>query len=499
MVKGASPGTTNTFRVHFTICLSVASKLINRIIMDSACKYTSAIVLIGIGLLSVFAYAETMVNDASLLDGAPINLTVDQGLWENATQHPDNWRESSWFGWFYDMGYPWISHAEHGYQYCLGVDTSSVYLYDLSLKTWIWTSESMYPHIFIFGVNPGWYMYVQGGGVGNRWFWRNVDQVYVLEDKINESLDFPLQAVFSLVPAGTFMMGDMLEEGDRDERPAHEVNVSAFKIQQTEVTNAQMAEVMNWAIDAGLVFADAETVRNLTGDNQELLNVNDQQCQFSWNGRHLVVYEGKENYPATEVTWFGAMAYCYYLTEKEGNLSQAIDLNDWSFDIHASGYRLPTEAEWEKAARGGLSGARFPWGNTLDQNRANYKSSLVYDYDTTGISRNHPIWSEDVYPWTCPVNEYPDSRNSYGLYNLAGNVVEYCADWYDDEYYDHSIYDNPTGPETGTYRVIRGGNWGTTTKSCRVAERWRVSPKYTSAFGHRGLRPVCSEGSGLVN
>jgi formylglycine-generating enzyme required for sulfatase activity len=154
------------------------------------------------------------------------------------------------------------------------------------------------------------------------------------------------------------------------------------------------------------------------------------------------------------VSWFGAAAYCNWRSFQE-QLQPAYDPANWACDFAANGYRLPTEAEREYAARGGLHKpyAMFPWGNPIVGGNANYGGS------------GDP-W-DSLMPGTTPVGYYdgnqeprgPDMRNGYGLYDMAGNQFEWCNDWYDEKYYSISPKDNPKGPASGVARVLRNGSW----------------------------------------
>ena len=238
----------------------------------------------------------------------------------------------------------------------------------------------------------------------------------------------------ALIPAGDFQMGDAFNEGDGDELPVHKVHIDAFYMDINEVTNAQYARFLN------------EYGKETDADGNELLDLNSKYGHIQRIRDTYSVQVGYEDYPVIEVSWHGAAAYAEFYDK-----------------------RLPTEAEWEKAARGGLAGKRYPWGDALTHNDANYSGTGGKDvWDTTAA----PVGSFDP--------------NGYGLYDVAGNVWEWCADWYDSGYYVNPPERNPTGPNLGTLRVLRGGSRAYNTSYLRVANRHYDAPGNTgSTFGFR--------------
>jgi formylglycine-generating enzyme required for sulfatase activity len=243
-----------------------------------------------------------------------------------------------------------------------------------------------------------------------------------------------------LIPGGEFQMGDHHDGNVPDALPVHAVYVSSFYIGKYEITNQQYCAYLNSAMSEGLVEVRSDVVYAAPGGTDPYCNTHsadsDSQIEYS-GGLFWVSAKGglvdMSNHPMVEVSWYGAAAYCDYY-----------------------GYRLPTEAEWEYAGRGGEHDPyyRYPWGNSIDGSKANYSDSG--DPYETGLS-----------PWTTPVGYYDgnqipagtDMANGYGLYDMAGNVWEWCNDWYSATYYSASPYDNPQGPASGSRRVFRGGSW----------------------------------------
>jgi len=279
------------------------------------------------------------------------------------------------------------------------------------------------------------------------------------------------------IPAGSFSMGDTFSEGESDERPVHNVYIDAFYMDKYGVSNEKMREIMQWAYDNGKITATVATVTNLEGDQQELLDLDSSYCQISFSSGTFYVDAGKTNYPCVEVNWYGACAYSNFKSEKEG-LNPCYNFTDWSCNWNANGYRLPTEAEREKAARGGLSGKRYPWGDSIDSSKANYGS---YKGGTT------PCGYYDG-------NQTPtgtDMANGYGLYDMAGNVWEWCWDWYSSSWYSQAgaTNDNTRGPASEIGHVYRGGRWSGSSAFLHCARRGNGATDSSSVnIGFRCVR-----------
>jgi formylglycine-generating enzyme required for sulfatase activity len=247
------------------------------------------------------------------------------------------------------------------------------------------------------------------------------------------------------VPAGEFEMGST--GGASDEKPVHTVYLDAFWIDRTEVTNAQFAAFLNEQgnrEEGGVTWLDLE----------------DEDCLIERAGGEYRAAEGYAGHPAIEVTWYGAVAYCAW-----------------------AGARLPTEAEWEKAARG-TDGRVYPWGDEFNGSRLNFcDRNCKYDWKDTE--------ADDGYARTAPVGSYPAGASPYGALDMAGNVWEWVADWYDGDYYRNSPARNPQGPPTGDARVLRGGSWRYYGIFVRGAYRLWVNPDV--AYNNLGFR--CARGS----
>ncbi|MEA5456630.1 formylglycine-generating enzyme family protein [Sinomonas sp. JGH33] len=277
------------------------------------------------------------------------------------------------------------------------------------------------------------------------------------------------------VPAGAFRMGDACGEGypSDGETPVHEVRLGGFRIDATAVTNRMFAafiEATGYRTEAEaygtsavfhlLVEAPDEDILGRAAGVPWWLNVRGADWAHP-RGPHSSWSDVPDD-PAVHVSWNDAQAYC-----------------GWA------GRRLPTEAEWEYAARGGLEGRRYAWGDELvpdGEHRANIWQGTFPAVNT----------QDDGFLGTAPVKSFP--ANGYGLYEVAGNVWEWCSDWFLPKYYRNSPAENPQGPTIGPGRVMRGGSYLCHESYCnryRVAARSSNTPD--SSSGNCGFRTVAIE------
>lgn len=274
----------------------------------------------------------------------------------------------------------------------------------------------------------------------------------------------------ALLPGGTFTMGDHFGEGypDDGETPLHDVRLPSFLIDVTAVTNAGFAafvEATDYVTDAERFGVSAVFHLAYTGSRADVLTTVEGAPWWlavrgaSW--RHPEGPDsgiiGRQNHPAVHVSWNDAQAYC-----------------SWA------GKRLPTEAEWEYAARGGHAGQRFPWGNELTPKRR-WKLNIWQGSFPAQNTR------DDGFVTTAPAKTYPP--NGYGLWQMAGNVWEWCSDWFSPTYYRESPVFVPGGPDAGEQRVMRGGSYLCHHSYCyryRVAARSSNTPD--SSSGNLGFR-----------
>src|SRR3984885_12515628 len=227
----------------------------------------------------------------------------------------------------------------------------------------------------------------------------------------------PIEPLLVSIPEGWFLMGS--ESGQDCERPIHRIWVDAFLLAATQVTNSEYERFVNSTASAAPPFL-----------NDENFNVPQQ--------------------PVAGVSWFDADLYCQWLAKQTGRA-----------------YRLPTEAEWERAARAHLEQKDFPWGNDPPQSLPEYLARWRTGPET--VARYAP--------------------NAFGLYNICDNVHEWCSDFYDPNYYACSPDRNPRGPEQGTRRASRGGSWRHHVKVARCSARSSIPPDFR--YADYGFRVAC--------
>lgn len=275
-----------------------------------------------------------------------------------------------------------------------------------------------------------------------------------------------------LIPEGVFQMGDAFGEGypEDGETPLHEVRLNAFRIDKTAVTNSQFAAFIQstgYRTEAEQYGSSAVFHLLSTAKGKEILGaaagapwwLNIRGADWAHPTGPDSDWQDIPDHPAVHVSHTDALAYCRW-----------------------AGRRLPTEAEWEFAARGGLEGMRYAWGNDLNPNGEHRCNIWQGTFPRTNTR-------DDGHLGPAPVRSFPP--NGYGLYEMAGNVWEWCHDWFLPKYYRNASRDNPQGPTIGAGRVMRGGSYLCHDSYCnryRVSARTSNTPDSTS--GNCGFRTV---------
>jgi Raf kinase inhibitor-like YbhB/YbcL family protein len=287
-------------------------------------------------------------------------------------------------------------------------------------------------------------------------------------------------AGFALIPAGRFEMGDhhgfVDPKHGGDETPIHTVRVDAFYMGVYTVTTREYCEFLNSALAQRMIEVRQGGVYLVGG--KDLLCETREMSPYSrigWSGGKFSVLDRREQHPIVCIRWPGAAVYCNWLSAQQRR-PLCYDTTTWECSFNKSGFRLPTEAEWEFAGRGGLQNPyrNFPWGDEPDATKANWPES------------KNPFRAGPI-PWTTPVGFFngklqrkadfgwpgatetfqtSNGANGYGLYDMSGNVWQFINDWYVRDYYAYSPAENPPGPASGSlvqdgkpYRGMRGGNW----------------------------------------
>jgi formylglycine-generating enzyme required for sulfatase activity len=285
---------------------------------------------------------------------------------------------------------------------------------------------------------------------------------------------------FVFIPAVTFTMGSPTTEPARfTNETQHQVTLThGIYIQTTEVTNQQYMELAQWAYNHGYATATSACLYDNLDGSTQILKYLGSEYEMTFNAGVFSCIN--PTHPVQYVSWYGSAAYCDWLSLKQG-LTRAYSHITWQWQCNggspytASGYRLPTEAEWEYACRAGTQ-TPFNTGSCLDAGtEANYHGVYPYTGCPTGTYAG----------WTVPVGNYP--ANAFGLYDMHGNLFEWCNDWY--ALYGGTVTD-PVGLGAGSYRVVRGGYWYYFAQYCRSAFRYFSDPYY--ADESLGFRPVRS-------
>jgi len=323
------------------------------------------------------------------------------------------------------------------------------------------------------------------------------DLIVMANQWLTGDVNIPGDMVY--LPGGEFEMGDHFDpEGDDNELPVHPVLVDAFFMGSFEISNQQYCDYLNSALGSGLIYLSSYRVEG-TGNGQVYCDTSASssfsQIDYSEGVFSVGTKGGRDmsDDPMVKVSWYGAAGYCNWRSGEE-NFESCYNLSTWDCDFTKKGYRLATEAEWEYGARGGEHSPyyRFPWGDTISHSQANYRANGNYAYDLSYPDGYHPDWDDETIPYDFPFTSVVGSfaGNGYGLYDMAGNVFEWCNDRYDydENYYDISPYDNPTGPASGDFAVLRGGAWQSNARYGRAACRYNMSPD--SRYDFIGFRVI---------
>jgi len=288
-----------------------------------------------------------------------------------------------------------------------------------------------------------------------------------------------------LIPAGTYSMGDHIGFVDpkhpSDELPLHDVKIDSFYMAKNHITNQQYLTFLNSAYANGQLSVRNNIVYGIGSDSVYCYtNPYASYYSIAFDGKTFSMADFRANHPVVGVRWYGCIAFCNWLSKQNG-LNECYNLTTGVCDFTKNGYRLPTEAEWEYAARGGQTNPyyNYPWGNNTNgaQNYANwpgsgepYESSntALYPFSTPVGFYDGTLKQKSDFNWPGSATSYQtnNSTNGFGLVDMAGNVWQFVNDWYSSNYYSVSPTNNPKGPTTGSlmpdgkqYKGMRGGNW----------------------------------------
>jgi sulfatase modifying factor 1 len=262
--------------------------------------------------------------------------------------------------------------------------------------------------------------------------------------------------------------GDMKLGNGSNQWPFHEVTLSSYYISAYEITNEQVCNVFNWAKNKGYIDISPTSIKKIPYFQWELVDLDNDDCQIVDDGGLLTPKKGKERYPVVQISWYGAVAFCNFLSEKEGR-TPSYDLETWDLDVSKDGYYLPHADEWEYAARGGVKRRdTFYAGSDMIDDVAWHRGNSA--------GTPHPIGLKKA--------------NELGIYDLSGNVWEYCTEKIG-LYYTFQNGDSDPIEINGGLRIYRGGSYNTdrcqvNSYVCSVNQ-----PDYCWCFSDIGFRVVC--------
>jgi len=358
----------------------------------------------------------------------------------------------------------------------------------------LWSSNSQEDHVQLPDLEEGRAFYLRIGVSQNEAFLKETVLTFTVSYK---PFSVPLLPVLKPGNTVTFTMG--YNGGLEREKPEHKVTLTRpYALGTYEVTNEEFATVMNRLLRGGVLRWEGKNLVALLGivlAGGEELSFGT-QFGFTLKDGLLVPLPGKEKHPVVGVSWYGAWVFCYYLSLMEGlepalHFDPSDPLGTVTYVPDAEGYRLPTEAEWEYAARD-EKGILYP-GGVLVPNGVNfYRSGDPFEGYLTLTEGGGP---------TTPVGYFDGSLRGrfrtvsnagpFGHFDLLGNVWEWCTDWFDPEFYRQSPEKDPEGPETGSQRVVRGGAWNTQRQDLRLTLRGFFPPEGTSySIGFRLARTL---------
>ena len=344
-----------------------------------------------------------------------------------------------------------------------------------------WSSTSMHGT-----TNEAWFLDCQYGVTSYSDTTSNLLVRCVRGGTTNIASSFTAKCVH--VPGGSYVMGDHFgfvdPEHPNDELPLHHVYISPLYMGTTLVTVREYCDHLNAALYQGLIEVRSNVVYAVGGTNEYFYTYGaSSYSRIQYTNGTFVVLNNRDLHPITSVRWFGAVAYCNWLSQR-GEVKPCYNLDTGDVNFTNNGWRLPTEAEWEYAGRGGLTNpyCMFPWGTNSNDNGtyANWEGSGDpfetgnYPYTTPVGFYNGALRYKSDYNWPGSQTTYQtsDGSNPFGLYDMAGNVWEWVNDWYASDYYTNCVINgvvtNPPGPVTGTifsdhgniaYRNLRGGTW----------------------------------------